>query len=124
MVKQLLQEFLLIKLIRGNWILLKLMLHLIMVLMNVRAIIESANQRSLIGDYKIFIIDECHSITTQGWQAFLKELKESSVPHYFYVLLYYRATKLPVSNFKSCYKDIIFTKIMQKLLKIDLYLSN
>ena len=44
---------------------------------NVRAIVESASQRSLFGDYKIFIIDECHSITTQGWQVWLKCLEEA-----------------------------------------------
>lgn len=43
---------------------------------DVRAIVDSAAQRSLVGDYKIFIIDECHSITTQGWQAFLKGIEE------------------------------------------------
>ena len=43
----------------------------------VRAIIESANQRSLTGTYKIYIIDECHAITSAGWQAFLKGLEET-----------------------------------------------
>lgn len=43
----------------------------------VRAIIESANQRSLTGDYKIYIIDECHAITSAGWQAFLKGIEET-----------------------------------------------
>lgn len=43
----------------------------------VRAIIESANQRSLTGTYKIYIIDECHMITTAGWNAFLKGLEET-----------------------------------------------
>ena len=43
---------------------------------NVRAIIDSANERSLTGMYKIFIIDECHAITSQGWQAFLKGIEE------------------------------------------------
>ena len=43
----------------------------------VRAIIESANQRSLTGTYKIYIIDECHAITTAGWQAFLKGIEET-----------------------------------------------
>ena len=43
---------------------------------NVRAIIESANQRALDAEYKIFIIDECHAITPQGWQAFLKGIEE------------------------------------------------
>ncbi len=42
----------------------------------VRAIVESANQRSLVGTYKIYIIDECHMITTAGWNAFLKGLEE------------------------------------------------
>ena len=43
----------------------------------VRAIIESANQRSLTGNYKIYIIDECHAITSAGWQAFLKGIEET-----------------------------------------------
>lgn len=44
---------------------------------SVRAIIETANQRSLVGEYKILIIDECQSITIQGWQAFLKGIEET-----------------------------------------------
>lgn len=43
---------------------------------NVRSIIESAGQRSLTGEYKIFIIDECHMITKEGWNAFLKCIEE------------------------------------------------
>lgn len=43
----------------------------------VRAIIEAANQRSLTGTYKIYIIDECHAITSAGWQAFLKGIEET-----------------------------------------------
>ena len=43
----------------------------------VRAIMDSANQRSLVGEYKIFILDECHAITSQGWQAFLKGIEET-----------------------------------------------
>ena len=43
---------------------------------NVRAIIDSANERSLDSEYKIFIIDEAHMITTQGWNAFLKCIEE------------------------------------------------
>jgi len=43
---------------------------------NVREIIEDAQQRSIYGEYKIFIIDEAHMITTQGWNAFLKGIEE------------------------------------------------
>ena len=42
----------------------------------IRAIVESAKQRSLTGQYKIFIIDECHAISTAGWQVLLKTLEE------------------------------------------------
>ena len=63
---------------------------------NVRAIIESANQRSLVGDYKIFIIDECHSITTQGWQAFLKGIEEPS-PYTIFMFCTTEPNKLPVA---------------------------
>ena len=44
---------------------------------DVRNIIEAANQRALTGEYKIFILDECHAITTAGWQAFLKGIEET-----------------------------------------------
>ena len=43
---------------------------------NVREIIENANTRAIDSKYKVFIIDECHAITNQGWQAFLKCLEE------------------------------------------------
>ena len=43
---------------------------------NVRQIIKSASERALDGQYKIYIIDECHAISSQGWQAFLKCIEE------------------------------------------------
>jgi DNA polymerase-3 subunit gamma/tau len=43
---------------------------------NVKAIIKSAQERAIDCKYKIFIIDECHMITTQGWNAFLKCIEE------------------------------------------------
>lgn len=43
---------------------------------NVKSIISSANERSIEGKYKIFIIDECHMLTTQAWNAFLKCIEE------------------------------------------------
>jgi DNA polymerase III subunit gamma/tau len=43
---------------------------------NIRLIADSAQERSLDSEYKIFIIDECHMITTAGWNAFLKTIEE------------------------------------------------
>ena len=43
---------------------------------NVKSIIKSAQERSIDSKYKIYIIDECHSLTNQAWQAFLKCIEE------------------------------------------------
>ena len=43
----------------------------------IRAISDSAVERSLDSEYKIFIIDECQSYTIVQWQAFLKTIEET-----------------------------------------------
>jgi len=43
---------------------------------DVRNIIQQAQKKSLDSEYKVFIIDECHSISNTGWQAFLKLIEE------------------------------------------------
>ncbi|MDY5668560.1 MAG: AAA family ATPase, partial [Candidatus Onthovivens sp.] len=43
----------------------------------IRIIRNSANERSLDSEYKIFIIDECQSYTIVQWQAFLKAIEET-----------------------------------------------
>lgn len=43
---------------------------------NIRAIIDEAKLRAIDAEYKIYIIDECHMITTAGWNAFLKCLED------------------------------------------------
>lgn len=43
---------------------------------NIRNIIDKSKERSIDSEYKIYIIDECHMITTQGWNAFLKCIEE------------------------------------------------
>ena len=60
----------------------------------VRAIIESANQRSLTSTYKIFIIDEAHAITSAGWQAFLKSIEEPPL-YTIYIFCTTEPNKIP-----------------------------
>jgi DNA polymerase-3 subunit gamma/tau len=43
---------------------------------SVRQLISQARQRSFESKYKVYIIDECHVLTNQAWQAFLKLLEE------------------------------------------------
>ena len=42
----------------------------------IRQITNDALARSVDSEYKVFIIDECHMITTAGWNAFLKCIEE------------------------------------------------
>lgn len=43
---------------------------------NIRFIIEASKKKALDSEYKIFIIDECHSLSNGAWQAMLKLLEE------------------------------------------------
>lgn len=43
---------------------------------NIREIVRTAQERSIDSKYRIYIIDECHSLTSQSWQAFLKCIEE------------------------------------------------
>ena len=62
----------------------------------VRAIVDAASQRSLTGTYKIYIIDECHAITSAGWQAFLKSLEDA--PAYtIYIFCTTEPNKIPAT---------------------------
>ena len=62
----------------------------------IRAIVDSASQRSLSSIYKIILIDECHAISTAGWQVFLKCLEEC--PEYtIFMFCTTEPNKIPVT---------------------------
>lgn len=81
----------------------------------VRAIVESANQRSLTGTYKIYIVDECHMITTAGWNAFLKGIEET--PDYtIFIFCTTEPNKVPVTILNRVQRFNI-TKISTREIK-------
>ena len=43
---------------------------------DVRNIIQQSKVQSMDGEYRIWLIDECHALSSNGWQAFLKILEE------------------------------------------------
>lgn len=50
---------------------------------NIRAITEESKLRSLDAKYRVYIIDEVHMITKEGWNAFLKTLEEPTATTVF-----------------------------------------
>lgn len=85
---------------------------------NIREIVKSAQERSLSGKYKIFIIDECHALTSSSWQAFLKCLEQP--PQYtIFILCTTEAQKVPATIVNRCqrynFSKIDTNKIVERL---------
>lgn len=86
---------------------------------NIRDIVRSATERSLNSEYKIYIIDECHALTSQAWQAFLKCIEEP--PHYtIFIFCTTDPQKIPQTilnrvmrfNFNRIPSSIIYDRLM------------
>lgn len=88
---------------------------------NVKQIIASASERALDGGkYKIYIIDECHMLTTQAWNAFLKCIEE---PPMFTIFIFCTTDpqKIPATilnrvmrfNFSKISSDIIKDRLIK-----------
>ncbi len=50
---------------------------------DVREVIQLSKTKSIDSEYKVFIIDECHSLSDKAWQAFLKLIEEPPVKSIF-----------------------------------------
>lgn len=82
---------------------------------NVKQIINSASQRSLDSEYKIYIIDEAHMLTTQAWNAFLKTIEES--PKYtIFIFCTTDPQKIPDTIKNRCMR-FNFTRINPDIIK-------
>lgn len=79
---------------------------------DVRNIIQQAQTKSLNSEYKVFIIDECHSISNTGWQAFLKLIEEPPAKSIF-IFCTTDPQKIP-KTILSRVQRYDFTKISQK----------
>lgn len=85
---------------------------------DVRAIIEAAKTRAIDCEYKVFIIDECHAITTAGWQAYLKSL-EDTPPYTIYIFCTTEPNKIPITVLNRTQRHNI-TKIPASEIKARL----
>lgn len=77
-----------------------------------KTIIEDARFKPIDSKYKVIIIDECHAISSAGWQALLKTLEEPPKTAIF-VLCTTEYNKIP-ETIKSRCQTFNFTKISQE----------
>lgn len=85
---------------------------------NVKQIIKSASERSLDSEYKIYIIDECHALTSQAWQAFLKCIEE---PPKYTVFIFCTTEKNKVPDtIKNRCQVFNFNRIPSELIRLRL----
>ena len=61
---------------------------------NIRALIDDSTTSAIESDYKIYIIDEAHMITTQAWNASLKLIEEPP-SHCIYIFCTTNPEKIP-----------------------------
>lgn len=68
---------------------------------DIREIIESSRYRPVIGQYKIFIIDEVHMLSTNAFNALLKTLEEPPA-HVKFIFATTEIRKIPLTILSRC----------------------
>lgn len=85
---------------------------------NIREIVRTAQERSVDSVYKAIIVDECHALSNQAWQAFLKCIEEP--PKYtIFIFCTTEPTKIPDTiknrcmrfNFNRIPSDLIYNRL-------------
>lgn len=98
---------------------------------NVKQIVSEAAQRSVDSEYKIYIIDEAHMLTTQAWNAFLKTIEES--PRYtIFIFCTTDPQKIPDTiknrcmrfNFTRIKSDVILSRLTYICTQEHISVSN
>lgn len=91
---------------------------------DVRNIIQQAQTKALDSEYKVFIIDECHSISNTGWQAFLKLIEEPPAKSVF-IFCTTNPEKIP-KTILSRVQRFDFQRISQQdiVKRLDMILEN
>lgn len=82
---------------------------------SIREIVATANERAIDCEYKVIIVDECHVLSNQAWQAFLKCIEET--PRYtVFIFCTTDPQKIPATILNRVQRFNL-TKIPQNLIK-------
>jgi DNA polymerase III gamma/tau subunit len=86
---------------------------------DIRGLITSASYQPAFKDYKVFIIDECHMLSTAAWNAMLKILEETPKTT-LWILCTTEYNKIP-TTIKTRATLVPFARIPKKLIMERLY---
>ena len=90
---------------------------------NIRNIISSADTRSLDSEYKIFIIDECHMLSSGAWAALLKTIEET--PKYtIFMFCTTEINKVPMTIQNRCQMYFLKRVKVDKIIERLKYICN
>lgn len=88
---------------------------------DIRRLTDDAQTQSLDSEYKVYIIDECHSLSSQAWQAFLKTLEEPPAKSIF-ILCTTNPEKIPSTILSRVqrynFQRISYNGVMDRLFLI------
>lgn len=88
---------------------------------NIRQIIQDAQVRSFDGEFKVYIIDECHALSNAAWQALLKLIEEPPAKTIF-IFCTTDPQKIPATILSRVqrfeFSKISYAKIVERLIYI------
>lgn len=88
---------------------------------DIRVIIESSEYRPLLGEYKLFIIDEVHMLSKNAFNALLKLIEEPPA-HVIFIFATTEAQKIPLTIISRCQRYDLrrfsFAEILALLQKV------
>jgi DNA polymerase-3 subunit gamma/tau len=86
---------------------------------DVRRLIDSASYHTVIGKARVYIIDECHMLSRNAWNALLKTIEEPPADTYF-ILVTTEYGKIPDTIKSRCqtlfFKPVSFADLKQYLI--------
>lgn len=98
---------------------------------DIKEIINKARIKSLIHEYKVFILDECHTLSSAAWPALLITLEEN-LPNTIFILCTTDSQKVPNTiisrvqrfNFMPIGDDLIHQRIAEVCNKENLQIKD
>ena len=82
---------------------------------DIKEIIDKARVKSLVHEYKVFILDECHTLSSAAWPALLITLEEN-LPHTIFIFCTTDVQKIP-STIISRVQRFNFLPISETLIE-------